>query len=103
MKIDKTILLNKLHEKEYIRKLHRSIKEGLIGSLKNEYLLKKPMDYPYEQYSKETNTFIGLPILHAMIDMLTASFIHSATEKLLEEILDTIEEIAQWTKPSAQS
>ena len=93
MKIDRTRILYKLHERDYLDKLHRAIKEGLIGTLRNEYLLQKPIREPYEKYSKDVKEFISLPIFHAIVDMMTANLLSSTTEKFIHEICDVIEEI----------
>jgi len=95
MKINITQVMNKLYERDYLDKLHRTIKEGLIGSLRNEYLMQKPLREPYEKYVSEVNEFISLPIFHAVIDMMTANLINVVAKELTSEILNAIEEIKQ--------
>jgi hypothetical protein len=85
-------IMNKLYERNYIKKLHKEIKTGLIGTLKDEYTLRKPIGYPYEQYCKETDTFISLPMFHAIVDMMVANLLDSISKTLIYEVLDAIKE-----------
>jgi hypothetical protein len=91
--MNKQQIMNKLYERDYIDKLHRIIKEGFVGSLRNEYLLQKPVREPYEIYVKETNNFLSLPIFHAFVDTLTASLLYSISKELVTEVLSAIEDI----------
>ena len=93
MKINITQVMNKLYERNYMDKMHRTIKEGLVGSLRNEYLMKKPLREPYEKYVAEVNEFIPLPIFHAIIDMMTANLLNFVAKELTSEILNTIEDL----------
>ena len=92
MKIDRNWLLCKLADKDYMDILHRQIKEGLVGTLRNEYMLTKPIREPYEKYAEQVNTFVTLPIFHAMVDMMTANLLHSTGKKFVDLICDVIDE-----------
>lgn len=94
-KINITQVMNKLYKKNYLDKMHRTIKEGLVGSLRNEYILQKPIREPYEKYSEEVNCFISLPILHAIVDMMAANLLHFVSRELISEVLNVINEITE--------
>jgi len=91
--MDRHQVMNKLFERNFMDQVHRNVKEGLIGSLRNEYLLQKPMREPYEQYVQETNTMLSLPIFHAIVDMMTASILNLVSGVLINEVLSAIEDI----------
>lgn len=95
MKIDKNQIMHKLYERDYIDKMHRVIKEGLIGSLHNEYILQKPLREPYEKYNAEVDQFVSLPIFHAMVDMMVANLLNFVSENLVYEVLNAIEAVEQ--------
>ncbi len=92
MKIDRNWLLCKLEDKDYMDILHRQIKEGLVGTLRNEYMLTKPIREPYEKYAEQVKTFVTLPIFHAIVDMMTANLLHSTGKKFVDLICDVIDE-----------
>lgn len=92
-RINREELLWRLHEKDYIRELHSKIREGLVGSLKSEYLMFKPEDMEHKAYSELTNRFVGSPIFRACVDMMVANLVYSTSEKFVHEICDTLEEI----------
>lgn len=85
---EKERILYRLQENDYMKQLHRDIKEGLVGTLRNEYLMKKPMRKPYEEYVKEVDSLIGIPILHALVDMLVAGILTRVQEKLIDIVVD---------------
>lgn len=91
MKIDRNKLLNKLDEHDFMDKLHRLIKEGLVGSLQNEYLVRRPIRIPYEVYSDVTKELFASPVFHALVDMMTANLLHSTGEKFVNIICDVLE------------
>ena len=81
-------ILWQFEESDYIKQWHKEIKEGLIGNLKNEYLMQRPIREPYEKYVEAINDFVGIPIFHAMVDMFIANIIHFQLEKLIDLIVD---------------
>lgn len=91
MKIDRNKLLYDLEKEDFMDLLHRQIKEGLVGTLRNEYLMKKPMREPYEKWNDEANQLISLPIFHALVDMMTSNILHSTGEKFINLICDVLE------------
>ena len=90
--IDRQKLLWKLNERDYLHKLHRTIKEGLIGTLRQEYIMGKPALKPYEEHSKDVEQFVNMPTFHALVDMMTAQLLYATSEKFVHEICDTIDE-----------
>lgn len=94
MKINITQVMNELYKRDYLDKMHRTIKEGLVGSLRNEYIMSKPLREPYKKYVEEVNTFVGLPIFHALVDMMVANLLHFVSKELVSEVLNAIEDIA---------
>jgi hypothetical protein len=90
-KLNRDRILNELHKQEYLRKLHQTIKEGLIGTLRQEYFMSKPSVTDYKQHNENVERFVNMPILHAVVDMMTANLIHSTSEKLVHEILNVID------------
>ena len=101
MSINITRVMNKLYDRDYIDKIHRTIKEGLIGSLRNEYLMTRPLREPYEKYVAEVNEFVSLPFFHAVVDMMTANLLHSFAKELTAEILNTLDENPDLLTPSS--
>ena len=98
MKIDRDRILYKLEEKKYVDILHRQIKEGLVGTLRNEYLLQKPVREPYKQWSEQAKIFLSLPIFHALVDMLTANLLYNTERKFIDLICDVLDEEIQEPK-----
>jgi hypothetical protein len=92
VKIDRDYVLYKLEEKDFMDILHRQIKEGLVGTLRNEYMLTNPMREPYEKYAEQVHTFVPLPIFHAIVDMMTANLLHSTGRKFIDLICDVLED-----------
>ena len=90
-KLNRDRILNELHKQDYLRKLHQTIKEGLIGTLRQEYFMSKPSVTDYKQHNENVERFVNMPILHAVVDMMTANLIHSTSEKLVHEILNVID------------
>jgi hypothetical protein len=89
--IDRIKLLYRLEEQDFMNELHRTIKEGLVGTLRNEYMLKKPIRVPYEVWNQTTREFLAIPVFHAVVDMMTANLLHSTGEKFINLICDVIE------------
>ncbi len=82
--MNKQRIIQILHEREYIKTLHNQIVNGLVGSMKHEYMGV----FPREGRSMER---IISPILRTMVDMFANNFIYYASEKLVDEILEVIE------------
>ena len=89
-KINKEEVLRKLNERDYLRKLHRVIAEGLVGSMRNEYLMTPTGDTL--ERKRETFRMTVAPVFRAIVDMLTAFLVGAVAEKLVDEVLEVIDE-----------
>ena len=83
--INKDEIMWQLNQKDIMRIIHDHTVSGLIGCLSNDYTTT----FAYS----ETPYKIKSPVFRAMVTMLTSSFMQRHTEKLIEEILNTIEKI----------
>ena len=83
--MNKDRIMRKLSERDYIRKLREEIRDGLCFTMKDEYLGKHPAEY-----EKLPGTNLAYPFLHATVDMLTASLLHTVVGKVVDDVIDAI-------------
>ena len=103
--MNKDRIMRKLSERDYIRKLREEIRDGLCFTMKDEYLGKHPAEY-----EKLPGTNLAYPFLHATVDMLTASLLHTVVGKVVDDVIDAIikesneqqEEISQIQLPESK-
>jgi len=87
----KEFILKVLHQKNSMREIHEKVKEQLVGCLLNEYLGKQ-----IEKERIVTATF------HAVVQALTSSLLYGYYEKIVDEIINIIEENPKLTKGGNQ-
>ncbi len=76
---DKYGIMRELEQRDFVRELHHKLTEGLVWSIKHEYLGTSPLGV--EQRANCRAIDIGNPVLYAMVKMLVSNFLNNASRK----------------------
>jgi len=83
--MEKNEIMHRLHEKDFMRKIHGQLVNGLVGCMAN--------DYRSSGWAAETSTaLLTNSTLRAVVDMTANFLLHHVAEDLVEEVLNVIEE-----------
>jgi len=80
-------ILYELEDTDYVREIHKRIKEGLVGSMRSEYILSSIGHEPKK--AEERIEKMMTPIFHAIVDMMTAHLLHTTGKDYIQLIMDT--------------